>query len=461
MCKIKVELRTIDEHWQYNLSRFQCLTMALYDLKQLARRNKLHYVLDGYDFCNWFFKPEIGAPNRNPYSHIINATWNKFFELSNGVDTCAVISPFTAIEFLHTIALQMDDKSINRTITLLPDIQELLSAIRQGEKRIVEIPGQQQETIRNLYTQILDHKRALHFFSKLDAFSTLRQFLEQGKLRVFDPLVPNSAQVIELLDYDERKTRNAIRYLHGRRAERSGGGELYNALDTYHFVLIENSRRSLSADRIIPNLTSSGVYTRNSWYMLKYSSLPDAKGSPIPADWNVRAGDAPALLLSALSYNNENAGNVEKTETFLEDAKSVARMIMQDLISIPEIQQCRSNKTERQQLLKTNPKVEISSSTVELMRRLDRNYLNPVTEVSVDIGSVNEVLEEINEEEVEEMQEFLKNPERYKALRESAAKEVSSSVRQLNLPTPRLYSYIAPLGEDAEELWKSIQGVLS
>lgn len=461
MCKVEVELRIINEHWQYNLSRFQCLTMALYDLKQLLRGNKLHYVLDGYDFWNWFSEPTNTAYKVNPYHRIISDTWNRFFELSNGVDTCAVISPFTAIEFLHTIALQIDHRPINRTLALQPDIQELLNAIQQGEKRIVEIPEQQQATIRNLYTQILDHKRALDRYSKLDPFRKLRELLDQGKLRVFDPLVPNSAQVIELLDYDETKTQNAIRYLHDRRAERSGGSQLYNAIDTYHFVLIENSRRSLSADRIVPNLTSSGIYTRNSWYMLKYSSLPDAKGLTIPADWNVRSGDAPALLLSAISYNSESARNVDKTEPFLEDAKSVARMIMQDLISIPEIQRCRLSRADRQQLMKANPKVEISSSTVELMRRLNRNYLNPITEVGVDIEPVSEVLEEISKEEVEVMQEFLKNPERYEALKESAVQEVASSVRQLNLPTPKLHSYIAPLGEDAEELWKSIQGVLS
>ncbi len=460
MCKVQVDLSVIDQHWQYHLSRFQCLAMALNDLRQLERGNQLHYILDGYDFCNWFFPPNNIKSARNPYHRIINDTWNRFFSLSNGVETCAVLSPFTLIEFLHTITQQIDKKPIQRTIANNPDIQELLKAIKQGEKHLIDIPEQQQATIRNLYTQILDHKYALNLFSSSDSFSQLRQFIEQGKIRIFDPPVPDSAQVIELLDYDEAKMRNATRYLHDRRAERSGASELYNALDTYHFVLIENSRRSLSTEHIIPNLTSSGIYTRNSWYMLKYSTLPDARVSTIPADWNVRSSDAPALLLSALSHNNESVGSFDTTGIFLEDAKSIARMILQDLFSIPEIERCRSNKLERRQLLQRNPKIAVSSSTVELMRRLDRVYLSPIAETRIDIRSVNETLEQISKEQAEVMEEFLNNPESYEAQRGFAVEEVSGSVRQLNLPTPQLHSYIAPLGDDAEEFWISIHNAL-
>lgn len=457
MCKVEVDLRVVEENWKYNLSRFQCLTMALQDLKQFARGNRLHYVLDGYDFCNWFFPPSARSPNK--FHRVIRGTWDRFFELSDGVESCAVMSPFTIMEFLYRMVMRLDDQPIQKLVAQNTVVSDLINAIQEGEKQLIDAPEHQQRIVRQLYGQILDHKLAIDLMSVSAAFARLQLLFGQQKIRLFDPLIPDSAQIIELLEYDVKKTKDAIQYLHISRQGSNRARDLYNTVDAYHFILIENSRRSLSVDHIVPNLTSSGIYSRNSWYMLKYSRLPDLHEVTIPADWNVRSADAPTLLLAAIAYNGERPGAADTTEAFLEDARSIARVIRQDLVSIPEVHQCRTNKIIRQRLLRDNPVVRVSSSTVELMRRLNRDYLDPIGQASLDTSSIENPLSDISKGEVEEMQEFLKNPEKYATSRKEVTEKVTQNVRQLNLPSPRLNSYILPLGEDGQELWEAIQGV--
>lgn len=309
MQKLLVKYNDLKSNWLFFLNQFQSLSMALEDLKRLESGKKLYYIFDGYDFCHWFYKKEIRAGVSNPHHEIIRDTWEKFFTLTDGTSTCAVMSPFTIIEFLQTISIQLDNTGIIERINRNPEIKSLLDAILHEEKNFESLPGHQQTVIQNLYTQILQNKSALEFFSQSGPFSQLQNLFDSNKIRFFDPLIPEAAQIIELFEYDQEKILNAINYLQNKRRERSSYGDIYNSLDVYHYILVENSRRSLNANSIIPYLTSSGILSRNSWYMLKYNSLPNLSESSIPIDWFVRTIEVPTILLSTLSYQKDTIEN--------------------------------------------------------------------------------------------------------------------------------------------------------
>ena len=453
MCKIAVPYRAIRDHWIVSLSQFQSISMAMHDLNFLSNGQKLYYVIDGYDFRNWIFEREFNPVNPNPYRLIIRGSWDKFFQLSDGENTCAVMSPFTIIEFLHFLSKVVDSKEISKALEDEKNIRYLIERVELGEEKFIEVPNQEHSSIQDLYELILDHKQLLNVFRKPKLFNKLESMINQKKIRLFFPPVPESAQINDLLEYDVERTEKAITYLNERRLKLGGSTRLYNSLDTFHFILIENCIRPLSNDNIVPLLTSSGINSRNSWFKLKYDFIPEMSEPVIPIDWHVRSGNVPALLLSALGFNRSSLSDTSKTLTFLEDARSLARMIMEDIYKIPEIQKT-SNPILRKALIKENPLVEINSSTLTLIKRLNQKYLNPITNHKIDLSQFEDKIDEFEGQDFEDPQEFLSN---YLNLKESAAKNISSNLEALDLPSLGLRDFISPMGDGAEEMLNDIQ----
>lgn len=436
------------------LNQFQTLTMALADLNRLEQGKKLYYIFDGYDFCHWFYKNgRLLRGFSNPFHKTIQESWDNFFSLTNGIETCAVMSPFTIIEFLQTISSQVDNDAIHRRIKKSSEIQTLLDFIFNEEKNYSNLPEHQQRIIQSLYAQIIENKRALELFSKPGPFAQLTELFSTSKIRFFDPMIPDAAQVVELLEYDQIKTDNAISYLREKRKARSSFGEIYDSIDVYHYILIENSRRALSATSVIPYLTSSGILSRNSWYMLKYDSLPNLTNTTIPSDWCVRTIEAPTIVLSTLALFNDPVDNPKNTKAFLEDARSLARIIKQDLLQVPEIQMNLSLRGEdRKKYYTENPSVKVSSNTIELMRRFTSNYRLTKT-LEDQKPTKNDVLDTpISIDQITELQEYINNPNKYELQKKTARENIHESIQSLDLPYYDLQNYIAPLGDEAFDM---------
>lgn len=478
MCKIKLEYNQVESLWWIKQSQFQSLTMALHDLEQMAKGYKLFYVLDAYDFAQWFFNKVPGTSHTNPYQKTIKRSWNTFFRLSDGQSTCAVLSPFTLIEFLARLGSVLNDNLIRQELEQNKEIVDLLNQLTQEKQFFEEIPQQYQENIRDLVARVIDFQNTFKLFSpndsgESDSFHDIRILMQENKVRYFDPPVPVSAQVSELLEFDEARTIHAIQYLRLRRAHLSKDRTINDTLDAYHYILIQNSRKPWNVSGVIPNLTSSGILTRNSWYILEYTKLPDPNELLIPPDWNVRSGDVPALLLSALKHSGEK----QKTFDFLEDARSLARIIVQDISKIPEFQNSRQDKNERARLKNENPYIEISSDTIKLIKRLDDIYLTPMSEVARSVSPESNLREldiyidqesrtslgdmpPIKETDIKMLEEYIVNPDRYKKMQNAATNEVKNNVQKLKLPEVDLRSFIYPMGEGADELISSIDNFL-
>ena len=75
--------------------------------------------------------------------------------------------------------------------------------------------------------------------------------------------------------------------------------------------------------------------------------------------------EVPTILLSTLSYQKDTIENAGNTKAFLEDARSIARIIKQDFSTIEEIQQGENNKSDRIRLQHQNPNIEISINTIK------------------------------------------------------------------------------------------------
>ncbi len=197
MCKIAVPYRAIRDHWLVSLSQFQSISMAIHDLNFLRNGQKLYYVIDGYDFKNWIFEREYNPGQPDPYRLIIRGSWDKFFRLSDGKNTCAVMSPFTIIEFLHFLSKIVDSKEILDALKNEINIKYLIEKVELGEAKFIE-PNQQHSAIQDLYELILDHKQLLNVFRKPRLFGKLESMIKQNKIRLFFPPVPESAQIIDL-----------------------------------------------------------------------------------------------------------------------------------------------------------------------------------------------------------------------------------------------------------------------
>ena len=469
MCKIEVPYQNVNGHWLVHLSQFQSLTMALQDVKQLSIGNNLYYVLDGYDFNQWFYQGSTSSERKNPYHDTIRRNWNTFFKLSDGVRTCAVLSPFTLFDFFRKSSRMLDTNPFSQQIQQHPEITELIEKLYSGEQTYVDLPLEQQEVIRNLVAQVLDLKNSFDFFSPKDVsspnpFKKVSILRDQGKIKEFEPPIP-AAQVGDLLEYDLNITRDAIKYLRNRRSKQFGQDYyLSSSADAYHYILIQNIRQPWSAQHVIPNLTSSGLFSRNAWYLLKSKSskLPELNDLTIFPDWSVRAGDVPAMVLSALALcgeDNVGEGDRLKTIEFLEDARSTARMIKQQLYDVLK-PLGTLDKHERERLWNENPQVEVSSQTIVLIKLLQEQYIKPLASVVIDSSQpyVNNRIPEVDtKKDIEMLRDYFLDPEKLENEKREAVNEVNLNIKDLKI---NLGEYILPMGEGVDEIAGTIKRVL-
>jgi hypothetical protein len=462
MCKIRIDYKIAKELLNYHVSQCQSLNMALYDLAEMGEGYKLYYVLDGYDFNQWLFSPEKNTPV-NRFGPLMKKNWADFFSLSDGKRTCAVLSPFTIIQFLERARTLLDDRPIRTKIQQFDEIMALVKKIEDGEQTFEEIPGQHRDIIRNLYAQIVDLKYAEDLLvpqsaGQPDPFLALRTLISEGKIQVFNPPAPPATQVSELLRYDGEKTQRAIKYLREKREQQSRGSkQISSTLDAYHYVLVQNCRNLWKDDGAIPNLTSSGILTRNSWYLLAYGNLPGFTDLFIPPDWSVRAGNEPSLLLTVLSYHK---GDPRKAKEFMEDARSNARQIQQDLQLVPEIQRGLGDTAVRNRFTEQNPKIEVYSSTIDLIRRLNERFFKPLSMDQAEISRMGDDINIISREDAKMLREYVEDPAGQEARKRAAASQLVENVKRLDLPLASLQSYIAPMGDGAEELINSVNSFI-
>jgi hypothetical protein len=409
--------------------------------------------MDGYDFWMWFFPPQSGTEeSSNPQHRAVHDNWEYFFTHSDGTTSCAVVSPFTVIELAASAAHHTEFRQFAEFTAKIketyPAIDEHIRALATGMAKTGDLSQNQIEAIGDVYAKMLRMERVSKILSNPSVFGRLSDLMREKKIRPFDPLIPEAAQMGQLFASDSRRRTEAIKYLVDKRSERPVSRDflkLYASLDVFHFIVVDNSRPTLTAQGIVPLLASSGVLSRNSWFKLKYDRMPSDLVR-IPPEWAVSSAAAPAYRLRAVELCH---GDVAEAEEFVVAARSDARRVLTALLGIPEIGLCAGDATARKRLHDENPPIRIEDGLLHKIDDYRSNYedhLNPEPSIETD-GDVSG-----RSVDHEQLHNFIESGADGDRAYKETIRMVGQKVKEAGLAPRNWRSYVSPLGEDAYEL---------
>jgi len=447
------DIFTINKHYHWILSSNQSFSMCLYDIDAIREGRSVCYGIDGYDLCRYLFPSSFFKGQANPYHGIIYSTWEAFFRQTDGEMTFGIISPFTVLELLKTIAERISE---HKLISLVgPDNAELrriLDELSKGIRTLEETDPSQREVIQALNNLATLTQKARRIIQEGEAFQKLGGLLAQGRIKLLDPILGEFAPTYNLpalLSYNQESFARGLRYLNNKRGKLFSEHSLfYNRLDIYHYILFENAGPLLKTKEMQAYISSSGILSRNSWLLTKYGKLAEALGR-IPSDWSARSSDVPNFLTKALLHFNRD---IEQAWDFFDEAAALTRVILRDLREIPELEQCILNPTARQELLHSNPSVKVKNKVSQAVLRFHNDYYRIIVpEFTGSSVSWNDVPTEID---FGALYHWITNPETRSQEFSQIAKQVEQQVSALQLRPIDWKMYIAPLGDAAYETLK-------
>lgn len=450
---VEIDYVTLSKYHFLLLTSYQSFSMCLYDADAIYSGKSIGYGLDGYDLCRFIFPDSFFVNKPNPHHNQIKSTWESFFKMSDGKTTFGIISPFALLEILATIEERVNSKLLLRA-NQFDGIRKLIQDLVKGIRELQEVSPEYQKTITSLYHLMKSTEGARKSVLEGGSFEKLKQLLASNKLIPLDRYITYSNATRELRNLlwydDEEKVSKALQYLNNRREKKaySRYDVFYNTLDVFHYVLFENVGATLNSTNINTYISSSGLLSRNSWYLTKYGKLPD-EVSPIPNNWSARSSDTPAYLTKAIVHFNND---IQQTKDFFEESRSLARVILRDFLEISEIRASIGNFSERKRLHMENPSIKVKNKLPQAIARLqneyfkflfpeysDNNLHHSTDSTDIDFGA---------------LYNWMTNPETRSEEYHQIAQEVNTQTNALNLNPIDWTMYIAPLGDTAYDILK-------
>lgn len=450
---VTIDYATLSKYHLLLLTSYQSFSMCLYDADAIYSGKSIGYGLDGYDLCRYIFPDSFFVNKPNPHHNQIKSTWESFFQMSDGKTTFGIISPFALLEILATIQERTNSKLLLRA-NRFNGIRDLINDIAQGIRELQEVAPEYQKTITTLYHLMKSTEGARKAVLEGNSFEKLKQLLTSNKLIPLDRYITYSnstGQLRNLLWYDDQeKVNKALQYLNYKREKKiySGYDVFYNTLDVFHYVLFENVGANLNSNNINMYISSSGLLSRNSWFLTKYGKLPDEVSS-IPSNWSARSSDTPAYLTKAI---NHFSNDLQQTRDFFEESRAIARVILRDFLEIPEIRTSIGSFSERKRLHLENPAIKVSNKIPQAISRLQNEYFKHLFPEYSD----NSIQTTSNSVEIDfgALYQWMTNPDTRSKEYHQVAQEVNGQTNALKLNPIDWTMYIAPLGDTAYDILK-------
>jgi len=449
----EASLKDINNFYLFVLTSYQSFSMALYDIDSLLRGRQIIYGLDGYDFCRFVLPREFFIGKPNPHHQQIEKTWETFFRFSDGETTIAVVSPLAWLEFLATIDERSRGQHIERFLTRRT--LHLLEKLRKDDSMIENLSFQEKKVIQRLVEVVVAARETRQAILKGKAFTRLVDLMNNKKVRLLEEFMgelKSADKISALFEYKHKaNVERGIRYLNDRRGDRSLSqyGAFYNLLDVYHYILFDNVDQFLEHTQKDAYISSSGILSRNSWFLIKLGRLPGVTRN-IPINWAARSSHAPAFVAKLLyQYDHD----LYTLRDFFEEARSLARVILRDLEEIPEMYTVIYDSSQRQHLLKSNPIVKVRNKILQAAARLQNDYLSQVWPEFKIENERNDI--PFNGIDFEMLYQWMTNPQTRSKEFQIIKEQVRQHLSLLGLKPAEWQSYIAPLGDVAYDILRN------
>lgn len=446
----KLNLKEVEDLNFWALSQYQSLSMCLNDAQAIADGQIIQYGMDGYDLCRYILPKGFYIGKPNPHHYAMKVSWQSYFDKCNSEITYATLSPFSILELLATIEERASDRTLSKVLrekyTTIDEVLNQINEIAKGIININDLPYKQRELIRKLYLSMRYKKTIARIVQNEDMFAQLKLLLNEGKIKLFDPIIKELAPhgyLENLLSYDYDKLRKPLDYLREkRRSWDSDYQHLYNLIDIYHYVLFNSTKDIFAKNSVKSLIASSGILSRNSWILLEYGKLfDDIKG--IPDDWSGRAGNVPAYLMRAYI---KFKGDLIELHHFFEEGRALARVILKDLRDIPELRACIESGSERSRLHNINPEIGIKNKVGQAIIRFQQDYLIVVVPELLNLLPI-EVDTPDKPIDFDALVEWIKNPTGREKIYKAIIEQVKEQLTPINIAPVDWRQYIAPIGD--------------
>lgn len=450
MCKISLNKALEIYHWA--LSAHQTFTMCHNDSISIKDGKRVAYVIDGYDLTRYIFPKELFRGKPNPHHDAIKLSWDTFFSESTADLAYAVLSPFALIEILATIKENSySDKEFSEILQINKDeITFLEKILIQNINEINKDELTQKEIVKTLHSFISQTVKSQNIILRGDWFNKMNELKNKNQLELLDPLLKkiDSLQIKELLKYDINKIERASNYLNDKRKGMfSENNRLYNTLDIYHYILVDNIEKPFNSKNINIFLTSSGILSRNSWLLIKYGKFPTVI-SHIPNDWAARNSNSPAYLFKAANHFSKD---FNQTGDFFNEGKIISKIVVREMEKIPEVNSCIFSYSERQRYQSQNPEIKFNNNIAQYLALFETEFYKLVNP-----ESHTESLVTISDKiDIENLLEIIKNKNNLVTESQNVFKSVQENLIKFNTESISWDSYIAPLGDAAYDILKT------
>lgn len=445
----EVELKSLAHLYHFTLGQYQSFSMCFTDAAAQREGFTLIYGLDGYDLSTYLLPSKLFAGEADPFRDAVLARWHTFFRHARPNQERATVSPLTLFELLRMLQHTTAEDALSRAVR--EQYQELLSLvdrIANGSRSLQEVAEVDIRRIRELYLRMRSAKVVNQVLRDRSLFADIRPLITDGRICLWDSVIERnvrSLSIDDLFSFDSTRISHAVSYLSDKR---SGRDLSYSLLDILNYVLYDNIHRTppdQEPARIY--ITSSGVLSRNAWYIAKYGALIGHLEA-IPDDWAARAADVPSYLVRA----REHFGNdLIQMIDFLEEGKTLCRVILRDLLATDELNRCATDRREREKLYRTNPRVKIRNAVGQAMMRFQNDYYRIIApEVIEQLTPSPEIPNEAID--VVELLDWMQDSRKRGLMYQESVTMVRDEIRQLELIPVGWHSYVAPLGEEALEI---------
>jgi hypothetical protein len=443
-----MRLNSLEELYLLMLVQYQCFGMAHQDAQKYVKGEKLVYALDTIDLSTYLLPTQFHSSEKIPQPESIIAKWHQFFNHPLGENVITTISPLTLIEFFRLLRYWATDPSHYRRLKKqYGGIDNLVAAF---ESMGIEKRGTSREALilSKTYRHMMTSKSLnLILCGEIDnsPFDQIKSLIDNRKMTLWkDILASIDAQKLssELFEHNRQLITTGINYLLERKRTKDS-----SLIDVYNYVLHDNLNKLRSDRGIRFYITSSGYLSRNAWVITEFGRLLENLDD-IPDSWSARTSDAPFCLIKAYEHVK---GDAKSLIQFLEEGKSLSRVILRDLFSIDQVYHCIHDPKQRAKLHKENPEIPLANSLGQTLQRFQRQYYRFI--VPETIGSLTTIADiPYSDIDTNMLLKWMKDPKKRGEFYQDTVNKLREEVRELQLFSADWIHYAAPIGKNAYDI---------